>query len=104
MQMSNDCVHTIPRDGRVLAGLIFWGACWGVAGLGFCGWGVDWALAGLGLRGWLVGGVLSKSPSKLGEGILSKRRHSAHWAKWVSTTSCSMLPGRIELARINFRM
>ena len=47
-QMSNDCIHTMPREGGVLAGLGLRGCGWGVAGLGLrgCGWGV----AGLGLR------------------------------------------------------
>ena len=84
MQMSNDCIHTTPREGGGLAGLGLRGCGWGVAGLGLRGWGWSsaglilrggcWSGAGLILRGWGgVGGVLRRSPSRLGDSILSCR-------------------------------
>ncbi len=89
-----------------MAGLGLRGCGWGVAGLGLrgCGAGCGWGFAGLIFGGWGAEGVLSNSPSRLGDGIFSCRRHSAHCAKWVSTTSCSMLPRSIELVRTSLRM
>ena len=115
MQITIDCTQTMPRVSGILAGLILRGWGWPGAGLILRGWGWPgaglilrgwgWPGAGLILRGWGgVGGVLRRSPSRLGDGELRYRLHSAHWSKWVSTTSRSMLPGSNELVRTILRM